>query len=66
MKYILLTKPSESSINYVLKPSRLLLTIDSASDHFSTLAFESAIELCGGPKYHKYCAEAQDITNIEI
>ena len=45
MQYILLTRPSKSSINYVLKSSKLLLTIDSTSDHFSTLAFESAIEL---------------------
>ena len=45
MQYILLTRPSKSSINYVLKPSKLLLAIDSTSDHFSTLAFESTIEL---------------------
>ena len=45
MQYILLTRPSKSSINYVLKPSNLLLAIDFASDHFSTLAFESTIEL---------------------
>ena len=42
---MLLPRPSESSINYVLKLSKLLLAIDSASDHVSTLAFESAIEL---------------------